>query len=141
ASGFPVGQPVGLPLDQIAATSIDQTANTRDMIRGMLANSPAEELYDIVIGKERIQFRDGRHGRIEPVTSSSRGLEGALLTLVVADETYHWVPSNGGVSAFEVLDRYVRQSVGSGSRIVGSTHAFHPNVGSVAKLTYEAYLK
>lgn len=141
ASGFPVGRPVGLPLVQIAATSIDQTANTRDMIRGMLANSPAEELYGIEIGKERIQFRDGRPGRIEPVTSSSRGLEGARPTFVVADETHHWVPSNGGVSVFEVLDRNVRKTAGAGSRIVESTNAFNPNEGSVAQRTYEAYLK
>lgn len=140
-NGFPVGVPVGLPLVQIAATSIDQTANTRDMIRGMLANSPAEEEYEIEIGKERIQFRDGRPGRIEPVTSSSRGLEGARPTFVVADETHHWIPSNGGIAVFEVLDRNVRKTAGAGSRIVESTNAFNPNEDSVAQRTYEAFLK
>lgn len=140
-NGFPVGVPVGLPLIQIAATSIDQTANTRDMIRGMLANSPAEEEYLVEIGKERIQFKDGRPGRIEPVTSSSRGLEGARPTFVVADETHHWVASNGGVAVYEVLDRNVRKTAGSGSRFVESTNAFNPNEESVAQRTYEAYLK
>ncbi|SFI82078.1 Phage terminase-like protein, large subunit, contains N-terminal HTH domain [Streptosporangium canum] len=139
--GFPVGKRVGLPLIQIAATSIDQTANTRDMIRGMLANSPAEDEYDIEIGKERIQFRSGRPGRIEPVTSSSRGLEGARPTFVVGDETHHWVPSNGGVAVFEVLDRNVRKTAGAGSRYVESTNAFNPNEDSVAQRTYEAFLK
>src|SRR5690606_3316170 len=140
-NGFPVGVPVGLPLVQIAATSIDQTANTRDMIRGMLANSPAEAEYEIEIGKERIQFRDGRPGRIEPVTSSRRGVEGARPTFVVADETHHWIPSNGGIAVFEVLDRNVRKTAGSGSRIVESTNAFNPNEDSVAQRTYEAFLK
>jgi phage terminase large subunit-like protein len=140
-NGFPVGQAVGLPLVQIAATSIDQTANTRDMIRGMLANSPAEVEYDVEIGKERIQFRSGRPGRIEPVTSSSRGLEGARPTFCVLDETHHWVSSNGGISVFEVLDRNVRKTAGAGSRIVESTNAFNPNEESVAQRTYEAYLK
>ncbi|MFD7336657.1 hypothetical protein ACFV98_11720 [Streptomyces violascens] len=77
---MPVGKPVPLPLVQIAATSLDQTANTRDMIRGMLAESPAEKEFNLDIGKGIIQFKDGRPGRIEPVTSSSRGLEGARPT-------------------------------------------------------------
>ncbi|WP_371784705.1 hypothetical protein [Streptosporangium subroseum] len=140
-AGYPVGKRVGLPLVQIAATSIDQTANTRDMIRGMLANSPAEVEYDLEIGKERIQFRGGRPGRIEPVTSSSRGLEGARPTFVVLDETHHWVPSNGGTAVWEVLDRNVRKTAGAGSRYVESTNAFNPNEDSIAQRTYEAYLK
>lgn len=140
-NGFPVGKAVRLPLVQIAATSIDQTANTRDMIRGMLANSPAEVEYDLELGKERIQFRSGHPGRIEPVTSSSRGLEGARPTFCVLDETHHWVSSNGGISVFEVLDRNVRKTAGAGSRIVESTNAFNPNEESVAQRTHEAFLK
>ncbi|MBB5123287.1 hypothetical protein FHS36_006769 [Streptomyces eurocidicus] len=79
-NGLPVGKRVPLPLVQIAATSLDQTANTRDQIRGMLAESPAEREFNLDIGKGLIQFKDGRPGRIEPVTSSSRGLEGARPT-------------------------------------------------------------
>ncbi|MFF4952857.1 hypothetical protein [Streptomyces chattanoogensis] len=78
----PVTKRVPLPLVQIAATSLDQTANTRDMIRGMLAESPAEHEYNLDIGKGIVQFKGGRPGRIEPVTSSSRGLEGARPTFV-----------------------------------------------------------
>ncbi|GES18800.1 terminase [Acrocarpospora pleiomorpha] len=140
-NGFPVGKRVRLPLVQIAATSIDQTANTRDMIRQMLASSPAEFEYDLEIGKERIQFRSGRPGRIEPVTSSSRTLEGARPTFVVGDETHHWVPSNGGTTVFETLDRNIRKTAGSGSRMVESTNAFNPNEDSVAQRTYEAFQK
>jgi phage terminase large subunit-like protein len=140
-NGYPIGVPVGLPLIQIAATSIDQTANTRDMVRGMLANSPAEEEFGLELGKERIQFRSGRPGRIEPVTSSSRGLEGARPSFVVCDETHHWVSSNGGVAVYEVLDRNVRKTAGAGSRLVESTNAFNPNEDSVAQRAYEAYLK
>ncbi|MER6912247.1 hypothetical protein ABT354_11285 [Streptomyces sp. NPDC000594] len=76
----PVARRVPLPLVQIAATSLDQTANTRDMIRGMLAESPAEREFNLDIGKGIIQFKSGRPGRIEPVTASSRGLEGARPT-------------------------------------------------------------
>ncbi|MFC9974315.1 hypothetical protein ACFVH6_25765 [Spirillospora sp. NPDC127200] len=79
-AGYPIAVPVKLPLVQIAAVSLEQTSNTRDMIRGALAESPAEQEYGLEIGKERVQFRDGRPGRIEPVASSSRGLEGARPT-------------------------------------------------------------
>lgn len=140
-TGLPVGKPVGLPLVQIAATSIDQTANTRDMVRGMLANSPAEAEYDIEIGKMIIQFRNGRPGRIEPVTSSASTLEGARPSFILGDETHHWTASNGGHRVFEVLDRNVRKTTGAGSRFVETTNAFNPNEESVAQRTYDAYLK
>ncbi|MEU5382665.1 hypothetical protein [Kitasatospora cineracea] len=92
---MPVAKRVALPLVQIAATSLDQTANTRDMIRGMLAESPAEAEYGIEIGKGLIQFKDGRPGRIEPVTSSSRGLEGARPTFVGPQQKRScWGPVN-----------------------------------------------
>ncbi|WP_327587925.1 terminase large subunit [Nonomuraea sp. NBC_00507] len=139
-NGMPVGKRVPLPLIQIAATSIDQTQNTRDMVRGMLAESPAEEHYGIEIGKGLIQFRDGRPGRIEPVTASSRGLEGARPTFVIADEVHHWVESNQGIHVWEVLDRNVRKTSGAGSRLVETTNAYNPAEQSIAQRTHEAAL-
>jgi hypothetical protein len=50
--GLPLAVPVKLPLVQIAAVSLEQTANSRDMIRGMLAESPAEAVYDLEIGRQ-----------------------------------------------------------------------------------------
>ncbi|GAA2917021.1 hypothetical protein GCM10020221_11370 [Streptomyces thioluteus] len=78
----PVGRPVHLPLVQLAATSLDQTAQTMDMIRGMLAESPAEREYGLDISKTMIQFKGNRPGKISPVTSSTRGNEGARPTFV-----------------------------------------------------------
>jgi len=138
--GRPIGVPVQLPLVQIAAVSLEQTANTRDMIRGMLSESPAEAEYGLEVGKERIQFRDGRPGRIEPVASSSRGLEGARPTFVICDETHHWVASNGGVYVFETLQRNVDKTMRSGSRLMQTTNAYNPNEDSVAQRTHEAFL-
>ena len=139
--GTPKAVPVQLPHIQIAAVSLDQTANTRDMIRGMLAESPAEDAYGLEIGKERIQFRDGRPGRIEPVASSSRGLEGARPTFVICDETHHWIVSNGGVYVYETLQRNVDKTMRAGSRLMQTTNAFNPNEDSVAQRTYESFLK
>src|SRR5690606_23581142 len=93
----PIGKPVALPLVNLAATSIDQTKNVYDAIRGMLAESPAEREFDLDIGKTMVQFKSGKPGKIEPVTASSRGLEGARQTFVCLDESHHLVPNNQGV--------------------------------------------
>ena len=137
--GRPIGIPVKLPLVQIAAVSLEQTANTRDMIRGMLSESPAELEYGLEIGKERIQFLGGKPGRIEPVAASSRGLEGARPTFVIGDETHHWVPNNGGIAVFEVLQRNVDKTMRAGSRLAQTTNAFNPNEDSVAQRTYDSF--
>lgn len=129
-----------MPLVNLAATSIDQTKNVYDAIRGMLAESPAEREYDLDIGKTLVQFKSGRPGRIEPVTASSRGLEGARQTFVCLDESHHLVPNNQGVYVYEVLDRNVRKTAGAGSRLLESTNAFSPNENSVAQGTHEAFL-
>jgi phage terminase large subunit-like protein len=137
-TGRPIAVPVPLPLVQLAAVSLEQTANTRDMIRGMLANSPAEAQYGLELGKERIQFSDGRPGRIEPVAASSRTLEGARPTFVLGDETHHWIQSNGGHAVFKTLRRNVNKSARYGARIVQTTNAFNPNEDSVAQRTFES---
>src|SRR5690606_29607048 len=137
--GQPVGKPVSMPLVNLAATSIDQTKNVYDAIRGMLSESPAEREYDLDIGKTLVQFKSGRPGRIEPVTASSRGLEGARQTFVCLDESHHLVPNNQGVYVYEVLARNVRKTAGAGSRLLESTNAFSPNENSVAQGTYEAF--
>ncbi|AYV29648.1 hypothetical protein EES41_23310 [Streptomyces sp. ADI95-16] len=59
-----------------------------DMIRGMLAESPAEREYDLDISKTVIQFKGNRPGKITPVTSSTRGNEGARPTFVRPRRAY-----------------------------------------------------
>ncbi|MFJ8384727.1 terminase TerL endonuclease subunit [Streptomyces sp. NPDC094438] len=137
---IPVGKPVHLPLVQLAATSLDQTAQTMDMIRGMLSESAAEREYDLDISKTMIQFRGNRPGKITPVTSSTRGNEGARPTFIVADESHHWVHSNGGPVFFETLQRNTNKTLSQGSRVVQTTNAYDPNEASVAQLTHEKVL-
>ncbi|GHF38576.1 terminase [Streptomyces mashuensis] len=136
----PIGKPVPLPLVNLAATSIDQTANVYDAIRGMLAESPAEKEFALDIGKTLVQFKSGRPGSIRPVTASSRGLEGARQTFVCLDESHHLVESNQGIHVYDVLDRNVRKTAGAGSRLLESTNAYSPSEGSVAQRTHEAHL-
>lgn len=124
----------------LAATSIDQTANVYDAIRGMLAESPAEREFGLDIGKTLVQFKSGRPGSIRPVTASSRGLEGARQSFVCLDESHHLVDSNQGIHVYDVLDRNVRKTAGAGSRLLESTNAYSPSEGSVAQRTHEAFL-
>lgn len=138
--GMPVAKTVPLPLVQIAATSIDQCGQTLDMLRGMLAESPAEAEYGLDIGKHLIQFNDGRPGKIVPVTASSRGLEGGRPTFVIMDETHHWIDSNQGVYVFETLDRNAHKPGNPGSRWVQTTNAYNPLENSVAQRIHEALL-
>ncbi|WP_234445190.1 phage terminase family protein [Streptomyces rimosus] len=137
---IPVGRPVHLPLVQLAATSLDQTAQTMDMIRGMLSESPAERQYDIDISKTMIQFRGNRPGKITPVTSSTRGNEGARPTMVVCDESHHWVDSTGGPKFYKTLQRNTNKTLSQGSRCIQTTNAYDPNEESVAQSTHDAVL-
>lgn len=139
-NGLPIAVPVPLPKVQIAAVSLDQTGQTRDMIRGMLSESPAEYEYGLDVQKEKVQFRDGRPGVIEPVAAASRSLEGHRPTFVIADETHHWVQSNGGKEVFQTLQRNADKTMSYGSRLMQTTNAFNPNEDSVAQDTYQSFL-
>ncbi|MGV9263146.1 terminase [Kitasatospora sp. NPDC003701] len=138
AFGLPIGKAVKAPHVQLAATTYAQTANTLDMIRGMLIESQHPEAKALDIGKLSIQFRDGRPGRIEPVTASSSSLEGGRPSFCVMDETHHWQESTGGHRLWEVISRNLGKV---GGRSVESTNAFSPGYGSVAERTHEAFLE
>lgn len=136
--GNAVGKPVASPWVQIAATALHQTANTLDMVRGMLVESPLVESCGLDVGKLSIQFTDGRPGKIEPVTAASASLEGGRPTFAVLDETHHWTESNGGHRVAEVIDRNIRKNPGGRARYVESTNAYNPNEDSSAQRTHEA---
>jgi phage terminase large subunit-like protein len=136
----PVGRSIAAPWVQVAATAIHQTANTLEMIRGMLVASPAIEDYSIDVGKTIIQFSDGRPGKIEPVTSNSETLEGGRPTFAVLDETHLWHETNGGHKVFRVIGRNLGKNPGGLARFVESTNAYNPAQDSVAQRTHEAVL-
>jgi phage terminase large subunit-like protein len=136
--GEAVGRSIAAPWVQLAATAIHQTVNTMDSIRGMLVESPLNS--DLDIGKTIIQFKDGRPGKIEPVTSNSATLEGGRPTFAVLDETHHWTESNGGHKVAEVIDRNIRKNPGGFARYVETTNAYNPGQNSTAQKTHEAVL-
>lgn len=131
-----IGDPVGVvrynPLCWAAATAEEQTDNVYAALREMLSDA---ELPGIDVGKTRIEFTDGRPGKIEAVTASAGAREGAPTTAVVLDETHLWFPSRGG----DKLARVIRRNLGkTGGTSLEVTNA--PAIGerSVAESTLGA---
>lgn len=134
--GGAVGKPVAMPLVQIAATAEHQTANTNRYVKEFIGKtSKLTAEYGVDPGKT-VNYAPGG-GELRIITSSSTGAEGAQPSALVADETEHWLPSNGGVELFETLDRNLAKS---NSRMIETCNAWEPGAGSVAEMTWDAFL-
>lgn len=131
-----IGQPVNMPLVQIAATAESQTGNTMRMVRAFAPKgSPIVDKYKLDPGKTR--YYRLPEGTLEVITSSATAAEGAEPSLIIADETEHWKPNNGGddLSA-TLLDNLAKSS----SRMVETNNAWTPGQGSVAEETWDAWV-
>lgn len=136
APGGCVGRPVEMPLVQIAATAESQTANTMRMVRAFAPkDSRLVADYGLDIGKTK--FYKAPEGTLEVITASASAAEGAEATAVVADETEHWKPNNGGVELAATLQDNLTKS---GNRMLETCNAWVPGEGSVAEITYDAWL-
>ena len=123
------------PWIQVAAVSRDQTRNTMTVFPGMFSDA-AIDTYGIDLGKEIIYRRGG--GRIEAVTSSPRALEGGRPSLVIADETSHWIRSNAGHEMAQAIRRNLGKSRDGAARVMEITNAHLVADESVAEETYQA---
>jgi hypothetical protein len=130
------GRSVDMPLVQIAATAESQTANTMRMVRAFAGKtSEIVRLYELDPGKTR--YYKIPEGTLEVITSSSTAAEGGEGSFIVADETEHWRPSNGGVELGNTLADNLAKS---GSRMLETSNAWVPGIESVAEATWEAWL-
>lgn len=136
ADGGCVGRPVDMPLVQIAATAESQTANTMRMVRA-LAPKGSRVVVDHGLDVGKTIFYKPGGGMLQTITSSATAAEGAEVTFVVADETEHWLPNNGGDDLAEVLDRNLAKS---GSRMMETANAWEPGAGSYAEATYDSWV-
>jgi phage terminase large subunit-like protein len=136
SDGNPIVVPASAPWIQTAAVSREQTRNTMTLFPGLF---PATVIrgYGLHIGKEIIYNATG--GRIEAVTSSPRALEGARPTLVVANETHHWVRNNGGTEMASAIRRNLAKNRNGQARLLEITNAHMPGEESVAEQSYEAW--
>jgi len=135
--GTPIAVQHPAPWIDIAAVSQEQTNNTMRLFPAMISPR-CEAEYAVDPGKEIIYGRAGT-GRIKAVTSSPRSLEGGRPTLVIANETQHWLANNDGLEMFAVIQRNLAKSRDGSARVVEITNAHLPDEGSVAEQTYLAW--
>lgn len=136
ALGGCIGKPVDLPLVQIAATSEQQTANTMRMVRAF-APKGSKVVTEHGLDPGKTIYYKGSGGELQVITASATTAEGAESTAVIADETEHWTPSNGGTELAAVLDRNLAKS---GSRMMETANAWVPGIESVAEKTWDAWV-
>lgn len=136
APGGVIGKPVSMPLVQIAATNESQTFNTMRMVRAM-APKGSRIVTEYGLDPGKTKYYAANEGTLEIITSSAAGAEGAEATFVVADETEHWTESRGGPElASTLMDNLAK----SGSRMLETSNAWLPGLGSVAEDSWEAWL-
>lgn len=134
--GWTVGKPVDLPLVQIAATAESQTSNTMRMVRAFAPKrSKVVEAHGLDPGKTK--YYKLPEGTLEVITSSFTAAEGAEASFVVADETEHWKPANGGV---ELASTLIDNLAKSGSRMLETANAWIPGQDSVAEDSYADWI-
>lgn len=131
-----VGRPVDMPLVQVAATAESQTANTMRMVRA-LAPKGSSVVRDHNLDPGLTRYYKAPAGTLEVITSSANAAEGAETSFVVADETEHWTPSNGGPElSATLLDNLTK----SGNRMLETANAWVPGRGSVAEESFLAWV-
>jgi len=130
------GRPMDMPLVQIAATAESQTANTMRMVRA-LAPKGSKVVNEHSLDPGLTRYYKAPVGTLEVITSSASAAEGAESTFVVADETEHWTPSNGGP---ELSNTLLDNLTKSGSRMLETCNAWVPGLQSVAEESYVAWV-
>jgi len=139
--GLEIGDPIAKSHPrawvQIAAVSKEQTKNTMTLFPGLFTKACIEK-HSITIGKEIVYAYDGAR-RIEAVTSSPRALEGGRPTLVIMNETHHWLSNNDGHEMYNVIARNATKSKGGQARSLAITNAYEPSEDSVAQRRRDTY--
>lgn len=119
---------------QIAAVSKEQTRNTMVLFPSLFSKRAIAK-YSIDVGKEVI-YAEGARKQIQAVTSSPKTLEGARSTLVIENETQHWLDNNDGAE----MDKAIRRNTAKvGGRRLAITNAHRIGERSVAEADWEKY--
>lgn len=136
-AGDPVGKGHPRAWVQVAAVSKEQTKNTMVLFAGLISAECKSE-HSIDPGKEIIYAYHGAR-RIESVTSSPRALEGNRPTLVIKNETHHWLANNEGHAMADAIERNATKAKGGAARTLAITNAYEPSEDSVAQQEREAW--
>lgn len=130
------GRRMDMPWVQIAATAESQTANTMRMVRAF-APKGSEIVKAFQLDPGKTIYYAVPEGKLEVITSSSTAAEGAEASFVIADETEHWKPSNGGPELARTLADNLAKS---GSRMLETSNAWVPGTETVAELSWDAWI-
>lgn len=130
------GRPADMPWVQIAATAESQTKNTMRMVRAF-AHKKSKIVADYGLDVGKTVYYKVPEGTLEVITSSVTASEGAESSLVVADETEHWIPSRGGPELASTLEDNLAKSA---SRLLETSNAWVPGAESVAEGTWDAWI-
>lgn len=122
---------------QIAAVSKEQTKNTMTIFAALFSEE-CQRTHSIDIGKQIIYAYSGAK-RIEAVTSSPRSLEGNRPTLVIKNETHHWLSNNEGHAMADAIERNATKAKGGAARTLSITNAYEPSDNSVAQQERESW--
>lgn len=134
--GFPVAARASAPWVQVAAVSREQTRTTMTLFPAVLPKRTIER-FGLSVGKEVIHAEGG--GRIEAITSSPRAMEGARPTMTIANETQHWITSNGGHQMMTAIRRNIAKNRDGSARVVELCNAHMPGEDSIAEQSCETY--
>lgn len=126
------GQPVGVVNHsswvQLVATTAEQNKNTLLLLPSMLPKRTREK-YNLEVNKQIIHVI-GTGRRLEAVSSSHQGLEGARPSFLLMNEPHHMTPSRGGQDLFVTCQNNVNKVQG---RMLLITNAYEPGEASVAE--------
>lgn len=137
--GVAVGVPARSPVVQVCAVSEAQTRTTTSML-SVLASPELLEAYRVDVGERRVKASvGGMAAELRPLTASARSAEGARATFVIANESQHWLASNGGHAMSAVLRRNLAKSPDGAARELSITNAYSPGEESVAEVDGEAW--
>lgn len=133
----PIGKPFEEAWIQTAAVSLEQTKNTMRLLPGMVTPE-CKAQFGVAVQKEQVHaLGDTRF--MQAVTSSPTTLEGARASLVLMNETHHWLANNSGHDMADVIERNATKSPGGSARTVRITNAFEAGLDSVAERDRDAY--
>lgn len=127
-------EPAKRPWVIIAATSLEQTANT-SLYFNQLASEELIAEYGIDFGKELTFTATG--GRLESVTSNPKRIEGQRPTFESATEAGLFVDSNNGTRMFEAMERGAAKD--PMCRILLSSNSYAVGEDSVLELLHRDY--
>jgi hypothetical protein len=139
------GDPVGMDNPnawiQVAAVTKTQTQNTMNLFPGLFSAEckRAAAMRGDSIGITKVTSFHGRR-QIQAVTSNPKALEGGRPSLIIKNETEHWIETNRGWEMDAAIDRNAGKSKGGAARSLSICNAPEPSEESIGLRERNAFL-